>query len=115
MATSDGRSIEEISEREPGASVAPSIARLAAKATRCADLSRDLGAGIARTSALTPEQRIGLARAFDAVHAALAQAAAVVGYAPLPPVVVATKPEPQRVETSGFTQVVDEPTGPEAA
>lgn len=71
---------------DPGAAKVPSVLALISKAKRCADLSRALGAGLAQgmaaEGALTPEQRVGLARAFEVVHAGLAQAAAVVGYAP---------------------------------
>lgn len=75
----------ELPAHERGASAVPSLPALARKAQRCADMARDLGEGVARVPAgtLTEAQRVGLARAFDDVHAALARAAAVVGHEPV--------------------------------
>lgn len=79
MATSDGRSIGEIEERESIAYAAPTRAQLAAKAARAADLSRGLSTGVTGAR-LTADQRIGLGRALDDVLRALGQGAAAVGH-----------------------------------
>ena len=74
----------ELPAHERGASAVPSLAGLTRKAQRCADMAQALGEGVARvpSDTLSEEQRIGLGRAFDDVHSALARAAAVVGHTP---------------------------------